>query len=620
MAFFNIKGIGIKYQPSSPYITYQSAIQNPRSQILLGCLPVQSRIYGAFMKAHWHMHQPDPAAVKKLSRELSNNPVIAAVLVNRNILTLPDAQKFLNVSLNNLRSPFALKDMEAAVNRIYKAIIGHEKILIFGDYDVDGVTSVVILVNFLGYIGADVSYYIPHRIREGYSIKPAHISQYARPHQVDLIITADCGSGSHQAVEAANRFGIDVIVTDHHQISDDIPPALAVINPKRHDCSADLQNLAGVGVAFFMLICLRTRLRDMGYWKEQPEPNLKNYCDLVTLGTVADMVPLIEDNRILCKTGLELIRAGHRPGLTALMEASAISDQSPNADDIAFRLAPRLNAAGRMDHAARAVDLLIAKDPDSATKTAQALNIFNRKRQDLEKGIHADIKRFIEKNPSLLRQRSLVLCREGWHVGVLGIVASRVMHTYHCPVILISLEDGMGKGSARGVEGLNLYDALAVCQSFLESFGGHAMAAGLQIREEKIDDFQKAFEDVIQRTTSPEDLVPAVHIDYELDFTSISDDLIDELEFLMPFGAGNPEPLFLARNVKVVTSKIVGQKHRRMILSQASRHGRATVPAIHFNVDADEVKKFSYDQIVFKLRWNRWNGKKSVQIIIEDLA
>lgn len=565
------------------------------------------------------MLQPDPEVIKKLSRQLNYNPITATVLVNRDIITLPDAQSFLNTSLNNLRPPFSLKDMEAAVNRIYKAIVDNEKILVFGDYDVDGITAVVVLLNFLRYVGADVSYYIPHRITEGYSIQPRHISQYARPHQVDLIITADCGSGSHQAVEAANRFGIDMVITDHHNISEDIPPALAVINPKRPDCSAGLQNLAGVGVAFFLLICLRTHLREKGFWDEQPEPNLKEYCDLVALGTVADMVPLIEENRILCKAGLELINAGHRPGLTALVEASAIRNQSPNAEDIAFRLAPRLNAAGRLDHAARAVDLLTAGDSDSAETTAHTLDLLNRKRQDLQKGILADIQRFIENNPSLLHRQSLVLSREGWHAGVLGIVASRLMQNYHRPVVLISLQDGIGKGSARGVEGLNLYDALADCHSFLENFGGHAMAAGLQIREEKIADFQNAFESVIQRTTSPDDLTPAIHIDCELDFTSISDDLIDELELLMPYGTGNPEPLFLARNVKVLNSKIVGQNHRRMILSQASGYARTTIPAIQFNLEADDTQKTSFDQIVFRLRWNRWNGKKSAQMVIEDL-
>ena len=571
------------------------------------------------MDKHWHMLQPDPEVIKKLSRQLNYNPITATVLVNRDIITLPDAQSFLNTSLKNLRPPFSLKDMEAAVNRIYKAIVDNEKILVFGDYDVDGITAVVVLLNFLRYVGADVSYYIPHRITEGYSIQPRHISQYARPHQVDLIITADCGSGSHQAVEAANRFGIDMVITDHHNISEDIPPALAVINPKRPDCSAGLQNLAGVGVAFFLLICLRTHLREKGFWDEQPEPNLKEYCDLVALGTVADMVPLIEENRILCKAGLELINAGHRPGLTALVEASAIRNQSPNAEDIAFRLAPRLNAAGRLDHAARAVDLLTAGDSDSAETTAHTLNLLNRKRQDLQKGILADIQRFIENNPSLLHRQTLVLSREGWHAGVLGIVASRLMQNYHRPVVLISVQDGIGKGSARGVEGLNLYDALADCHSFLENFGGHAMAAGLQIREEKIADFQNAFESVIQRTTSPDDLTPAIHIDCELDLTSISDGLIDELELLMPYGTGNPEPLFLARNVKVLNSKIVGQNHRRMILSQASGYARTAIPAIQFNLEADDTQKTSFDQIVFRLRWNRWNGKKSAQMVIEDL-
>jgi len=571
------------------------------------------------MNKYWHMLQPDPEVIKKLSRQLNYNPITATVLVNRDIITLPDAQSFLNTSLNNLRPPFALKDMEAAVNRIYKAIVEHEKILVFGDYDVDGITAVVVLLNFLRYVGADVSYYIPHRITEGYSIQPRHISQYARPHHVDLIITADCGSGSHQAVEAANRFGIDMVITDHHNISENIPPALAVINPKRPDCSAGLQDLAGVGVAFFLLICLRTHLREKGFWNEQPEPNLKEYCDLVALGTVADMVPLIKENRILCRTGLELLNAGHRPGLRALVEASAIRNQSPNAEDIAFRLAPRINAAGRLDHAARAVDLLTAGDPDSAETTAHTLNLLNRKRQDLQKGILAGIQRFIENNPSLLRRQTLVLSREGWHAGVLGIVASRLMQNYHRPVVLISLQDGIGKGSARSVEGLNLYDALADCQSFLENFGGHAMAAGLQIREEKIADFQNAFESVIQRTTSPDGLTPAIHIDCELDFISISDDLIDELESLMPYGTGNPEPLFLAKNVKVLNSKIVGQNHRRMILSQASSYARTTIPAIQFNLEADDAQKASFDQIVFRLRWNRWNGKKSAQIVIEDL-
>jgi single-stranded-DNA-specific exonuclease len=392
-----------------------------------------------------------------------------------------------------------------------------------------------------------------------------------------------------------------------------------VINPKRHDCSAGLQNLAGVGVAFFLLISLRTRLREAGYWGARPEPNLKEYCDLVALGTVADMVPLIGENRILSKTGLELIRAGHRPGMTALLEASAIADQSLSAEDIAFRLAPRLNAAGRMDHAARAVDLLMAEDLNTAEQTAYTLNLLNRQRQDLEKAILADIQRYIDNNPSLLRRRSLVLYRQGWHAGVLGIVASRMVRTYHRPVVLISLQDGLGKGSARGIEGINLYDALAACQPFLENFGGHAMAAGLLICDEKIGNFQEAFENEIQRNATPEALRPSLQIDSELDFSEISDDLIDNLELLTPFGSGNPEPLFLAKNIKVVDSRIVGQSHRRMILGQAAGYPTRTVPAIHFNARDEDAQNHHFEQIVFRLHWNRWKGQKTAQIVIEDL-
>jgi single-stranded-DNA-specific exonuclease len=571
------------------------------------------------MEKHWHMLNPDPEKVKELSRKLRCHPVIAGVLINRNIHNLQAAMDFLNTNLSNIRSPFSLMDMAAAISRIDKAISANEKILIFGDYDVDGVTATVILLNFLRSTGADVSYYIPHRVTEGYSIQPRHISHFARPHKINLIITADCGSDSHQAVSAAKRSGIDMIITDHHTITDNIPPALAVINPKRRDCPADLQNLAGVGVAFFLLICLRTHLREKGFWQQRPEPNLKNYCDLVALGTVADMVPLVEENRILCKAGLELIHTGRRPGLKALLEASAIPGDFLDADDIAFRLAPRLNAAGRMDHATRAVELLTAKNMDVAREKARTLNLLNQKRRQIEQGILADIQRFIENNASLLQQRSLVLANQGWHTGVLGIVASQISNAYYRPVVLINTRDGMGMGSARSVAGLNLYDALASCGPFLENFGGHSMAAGLKIREENIADFQNAFESVIRRISQPEDSTPTLPIDSELDFDTISDGLIDELESLMPFGIGNPEPLFMTTNVSVVSSKIVAKKHRRMTLRQSLTPNKPTFQAIQFNTDSQVSNKRNFSRIVFKLRWNRWKDTKTVQLMVEDM-
>jgi single-stranded-DNA-specific exonuclease len=571
------------------------------------------------MENRWQMFDQDPDKVKELSQKVNCHPVMASILVNRNIHTAKTAADFLNTSLNNMPSPFSLKDMDVAVNRIYKAITDKEKILIFGDYDVDGITATVILLNFLRYAGVDVSYYIPHRVSEGYSIQPGHISRYARPHNIDLIVTADCGSGSHQAAAAAKNAGIDMIITDHHTITEDIPPALAVINPKRQDCPAGLQNLAGVGVAFCLLICLRTYLREKGFWQDDSEPNLKSYCDLVALGTVADMVPLIEENRILCKTGLTLIHAGHRPGLTALLEASAIQNDFLDADDIAFRLAPRLNAAGRMDHAARAVELLTAQDLDSAQKTAHALNLLNRQRRQVEQGIFTDIQRFLKNNPSLRQRRSLVLSGQGWHAGVLGIVASKIANDYYRPVILITTRDGIGIGSGRSVAGLNLYDALASCKPYLETFGGHSMAAGLKIRKANIADFQNAFENVIRRISQPEDLTPILKIDAHLDLDTISDALINELEALMPFGTGNPEPLFMTADVGVISSKIVGKNHRRMILQQSSRPNTPVFPAIQFNADSRVSNKQKISQMVFKLRWNRWQGKKTAQLVIEDL-
>jgi len=571
------------------------------------------------MKKQWNMLNPDPANVRELSQKLNCHPVTAMVMANRNIKTPSDAHRFLKVSLNNLRQPSSLKDIDAAVKRIYAAITGNQKILIFGDYDVDGITATTILLIFLRYVGADVTYYIPHRINEGYSIQPTHISRYARPHRFDLIITADCGSGSHQAVAAANQSGIDMIITDHHNIGHDIPPALAVINPKRADCNSGLQSLAGVGVAFFLLIRLRTYLREKGFWQKQPEPNLKSYCDLVALGTVADMVPLVNENRILCKTGLGLINTGHRPGLTALAQASGIRNDTLDADDIAFRLAPRLNAAGRMDHAARAVELLTTQDAESAATTAQTLNQLNQKRQQMEKGTLAEIEQYISTNASLLRQRSLVLSQEGWHAGLLGIVASRLMQRYYRPVVLIATEDGVGKGSARSVGGINLYDALAECRQHLASFGGHSMAAGLKIRQENIADFQQAFENAIQNRSTSEDLVQTLNIDGELDFASISGNLIDELESLMPYGTGNPEPIFKSSGIRVVSSRILGKRHRRMVLRQASRSATPTIQAIHFNVDEQSAREKNFAEIAFKLRWNRWNDQKKAQLVVEDL-
>lgn len=564
--------------------------------------------------------QPDARAVEKIRNTLNCSPLIATILANRKIVSPTDVSRFFSPSLNNLRPPFSMKDMDIAVSRICSAIRNREKILIFGDYDADGITATTILLEFLNTAGADVSYYIPHRIKEGYSLQASHISNVAIPSRIRLIITVDCGSKSHDAVIAAQKSGIDVIITDHHTISGTPPPALAVINPKQQECSAGFDDLAGVGVAFYLMICLRKYLRDTGLWRDRPEPNLKQFCDLVALGTVADVVPLVNENRILSKAGLELIGSGEsRLGIRALIKACGISGNAVGTEDIAFRLAPRLNASGRMGHAKTAVTLLTTDDAETAKQISQSLNQMNQKRQEIEKKMFEEILEYLAQNPSLTRGCTLVLARAGWHEGVLGIVASKIVEKYFRPVILISLKNGFGKGSGRSIPGVDLHAGLTACADDLEFFGGHAMAAGLKIRADHIGQFQKNFEKAIQDAAAPADFFQTLLIDAELNFNDISDGLVNDLESLAPFGEGNPEPIFISRNVKVLSSKMVGQNHRRMVLGQPTR-GRTgrTLNAIHFNIDTAAPCYENLDQIAYRLQWNRWNGKKTMQIIIED--
>jgi len=570
------------------------------------------------MKKEWQILQPGIHLVEKLCGILKCHPIVASILVNRNITSAEDASSFFNTSLNHLSPPFSIKDMDAAVDRILEAIARKEKILIFGDYDVDGITATTILLEFLHSVDADVAYYIPHRIAEGFGLKKNHISDYAIPNGIHLIITVDCGSDSQDAVKVASDSGIDVIITDHHMISDTMPPAVAVINPKRNDCPSGFRDLAGVGVAFYLLICLRKKLRDTNFWQDRPEPNLKNYCDLVALGTLADMVPLTRDNRILIKAGLNIIRSSQRPGLNALIEVCRINKHTMDSDDIVFYLAPRLNSAGRIDHASTAVELLTAKNIKTARKIAHSLNRLNQDRRNIENKILAEVNNHLKNNQHLLRKNTLVLVHQDWHLGILGIVASRLIKRYFRPVVLITTADGIGKGSARSIPEVNLYEGLSACAKNIENFGGHPMAAGLKIKTENIDPFRIHFENIVSRMAKPADFIPKIAIDYKLDFVNISDKLIDELESLKPFGIANLEPLFMTKEVDIISSKRVGKNHRQMVLGQKIGKTGKTFNAIQFNVDTRTPSKGTFDQIAYRLRWNRWNGRKNAQIVIED--
>lgn len=561
---------------------------------------------------------PNEKTIRQICNLTGLHRVTATVLANRGITSQSQLSAFLNPSLNHLRSFEKLIDMDKAVCRITDAIINREKILVFGDYDVDGITSVTILYEFLTLTGANVSYYIPHRVNEGYSLKIQHISGVAIAGNINLIVTTDCGSASHEAVKCANQSGIDVIVTDHHTISSTMPDAFAIVNPRRNDCPSGSGYLAGVGVVFYLLITLRKHLRDINFWNGKQEPNLKNFCDLVALGTISDIVPLVNENRIITKAGLDVINTSPRTGIKALIDACGINKPFIDAEDIAFKLAPRLNAAGRMDHAMIAIELLSTKDADQAKDIAEKLNLLNSNRQLVENKILQFILMYFNQEPQNLNKKTIVFGNHGWHAGVLGIVASKLVDKFFRPVVLISIKDGIGKGSARSIPGINLYDALGACSEFLENFGGHPMAGGIEIKGENIKPFAAKFERTVREMSTPDNFLPEMPIDCELEFDMISDQLINELESLHPFGHKNPEPVFLSNNVIVAFSKIIGNDHLRLSLKQRHSNSNKIIPGIWFNAGKEAQDKKYFNTMAYTLKWNYWNGNKTLQAVIKD--
>jgi single-stranded-DNA-specific exonuclease len=566
----------------------------------------------------WNILQPRSEVVNRLCAHLTCSPFLASLLANRDIDSPSLADSFLAPSFHLLSDPSTIKDMDTAVRRIYDAILRKERILIFGDYDVDGVTATVLLTEFLNTAGAKVSFYIPHRETEGYGLKPDHIRDPVISNNINLIITADCGSSSHEAVSMAARSGIDVIITDHHTIPNPMPEALAVVNPKRGDCSSGTGNLAGVGVAFFLIIRLRKYLRDQGFWASRNEPNLKSACDLVALGTVADMVPLTGDNRIFVKGGTDLINSVPRPGIQSLIDVCGTQHPFLNSEDIAFKLAPRLNAAGRMAHARTAADLLLTRNSQEAVRLAETLNVLNRKRRSVEQLVLDEIRLRLQNEPEHLHASALVMADAAWPAGILGIAASRLVRQFFRPVILISTQNGTGRGSARSIPGFDLYQGLKACSDSLIGFGGHAMAAGLEVSTERISEFQKRFTRVADSRISPEQLVPEMAIDGILDIQDITPALIDEIESLKPYGTGNLEPVFLAKNIQIVSSGIVGRNTRRMTLKPVGKSSALGISAVQFNADSPLPVKSQICEMIYRLRWNFWKGNRTPQILIED--
>lgn len=569
------------------------------------------------MEKQWQLLDPDPQTVRTLTRQAGCSPLIARLLAIRGIRSTPQATRFLNPSLAHLTPPSEMAGMHDAVRRIHRALKYDEKILLFGDYDADGITATALLTAFLKRCGARVDYYIPHRVTEGYGLNAEFITKRAVPAAIGLIITADCGSGSAEAVRLARQAGIDTIVTDHHPIVRPPRDAVAVINPTRADCRANLAHLAGVGVAFYLVVALRTHLRRSGFWKTRREPNLKRLCDLVALGTVADVAPLVGENRVLTAAGLQQINQHPRAGIRALRQMSASGSLPVDAEAIAFRLAPRINAAGRLAHARMACELLLTDDRRRADRLAAALCRLNRRRQSMENELVATILLRLESMPDRLGRPALVVDGNRWHEGILGIVAARLTRRFNRPALVINTHNGMGKGSARSIEGIDLTAALQQCDDLLERFGGHPLAAGFSLPAANIAAFRTRLESVVGRMAAGRDAGPRLCIDARVPLGDITAELMDRLALLGPFGQGNPCPLFMDTDVRVHASKTVADRHRRMILQGRGGTG-AKHTGIQFSVAADTPAEGRFEKIAYRPQWNSWNGRKNLQLVIED--
>ncbi|MFZ5995667.1 MAG: single-stranded-DNA-specific exonuclease RecJ [Thermodesulfobacteriota bacterium] len=574
-------------------------------------------IPGDVLEKEWHKNDPDLLALEKLQRETNLHPLIALFLCNRGIKDTAGAHSFLHPSLKDLPSPFLLKDMDKAAHRLADAVRRREKILIYGDYDADGVTATAVLWLFLKRMGAAVSHYIPDRIRDGYGLKTEIIRRFPDD-KPDLLVTVDCGISNHEAVAFANGQGIEVIITDHHCVPDVLPPALAAINPKQPGCSYPDKELAGVGVAFNLIMALRRVLfhdSTAGAWPDRERPNLKEYLDLVAIGTIADMVPLRGVNRILVKEGLKIIDRGRRPGVAALKAVGLVNTAKVSSYDIGFRLAPRLNAAGRMGSADDALALLVTEDGVRAELIASGLDQANRRRQAVEEDMLAELAGYITEEV-LQTEKALVYASPHWHRGVLGIVASRLAAKYARPAILFSLEDGKARGSGRSAAGLDLYELLTGCRELLEDFGGHREAAGLSLREENLPLFKEVFQTAVSDKVTTEDLVPRLWLEGSVQLSILREkSFLSDFYLLPPFGMGNPNPLLDTSPVKIIEQRLIGEKHVKLRVHQDGR----VWDAMGFNMAPLPDAEFLEAALAFSLDTNNYQGRESLQLRVMDL-
>lgn len=562
----------------------------------------------------WILKKADEAIVARQSGQLNISPLLARLLVLRGLADPDSAKRYLSSSLrSDLPSPFTMADMEPAVERLVHAVKQQERIGVWGDYDVDGTTGASVLVSFLKQIGAAPLYHVPHRIEEGYGLNVEGLRQL-RERGVSLVVTVDCGISNANEIDAARGMGLDVIVVDHHQPPGELPPAVAVINPHRRDCPFPDKGLCAAGLAFYLIIGLRAKLRDAGWFANTGEPDLRPYLDIVTLGTIADMVPLTGVNRTLIRRGLVEVSGSTRPGLVALKQVARIAEGEVSAGQIGFQLGPRINAAGRVDTGIKIVELLTTDSSEVALRIAEELEEHNRARRLIEAEVLEQAHGQAGASLNGGERYSLVLGGKGWHPGVLGIVASRIVERFHRPTVVIGFDGGQGKGSARSIRGFPMVEGFRRCAEHLEKFGGHEYAGGLSIKEEKLGRFAEAFERVARECLAPEALLPCLEIDARLSFAEIGFPVIRELESLKPFGIGNPEPLFMTDEVEVCDRRpFTGGVRFRF------RQSKRVIGGVAFGAGDDFLAAPGVKvDVVYRLSENQWNGTTAVELKIVD--
>jgi len=571
------------------------------------------------MEVNWQLRDNNPEISDKLARELSISKALSNILVARGISNVASAREFLTPRLDSLHDPFLFEDMEKATRRILQAVVQREKILIYGDYDVDGISSTAVLHSLLKMVDGDVGYHIPDRLGEGYGMRTERLKM-AADDGVKLIITVDTGISGIEEITLAKEYGIDVVVTDHHEPGETLPPAYAIINPKLSDTKYPFRDLAGVGVAFKLAWAIAQSFSPTRRVSDEFREFLLDALALVSLGTVADVVPLLDENRVFVKFGLKALENTTRPGLRALLEKTGLAGRKLRSTDIAFRLAPRLNAAGRMGRSSLGMELFTTDSTREAERIAGELERENRNRQKIEAKIFENATQCLSEKENVC-EKIIVLAQEGWHSGVTGIVAAKLADAFNRPVVLIAVNGETGKGSARSMPDVHIYDLLLKCSEDLIGFGGHAAAAGFEIHTKDIDDFCLQVEENAHKMIEPESLKKKLKSDMCCSLCSLSIETVRELEQLRPYGEGNPEPIFISDKTAVAGKPhVIGRdgKHVAMQL----RTNNSVFRAVGFGM-ADVIESLgSFEEIsvAYVPVINSWRGYDTVELELRDIA